>query len=106
MTLDEAIEHAKEVASTRENKECAAEHEQLANWLTDLRMHRESKLTVGGMASGNDIHGGEEGSMCPTTHASVIYEGQKLTFDQEDSEAFARLIERHFRKLAGLEVEE
>ena len=45
MTLDEAIEHAKNVASTCDDEECAADHLQLANWLTDLRMHRESELT-------------------------------------------------------------
>lgn len=59
MTLDEAIEHAKEVASkvrrngnylhfrgneriANECDECASEHEQLAAWLTELQERREA----------------------------------------------------------------
>lgn len=33
MTLDEAIEHAKRVARTRDDDQCAADHAQLAEWL-------------------------------------------------------------------------
>lgn len=36
MTLDEAIEHAREVSS-QECAECKKEHEQLANWLEELK---------------------------------------------------------------------
>ena len=36
MTLQEAINHANEVAETCDNKECANEHKQLADWLTEL----------------------------------------------------------------------
>lgn len=36
MTLQEAIEHAKEVSS-KECSECKKEHEQLANWLEELK---------------------------------------------------------------------
>lgn len=36
MTLDEAIEHAREVSSQK-CAECKKEHEQLANWLEELR---------------------------------------------------------------------
>ena len=36
MTLDEAIEHAEEVATTRCG-ECAEEHMQLAEWLRELK---------------------------------------------------------------------
>ena len=59
MTLDEAIAHAKEVASkvrkngnylhfrgneriANECEECAKEHEQLADWLTELQERREA----------------------------------------------------------------
>ena len=38
MTLDEAIEHASEVADGC--GECAEEHEQLAEWLRELRLAR------------------------------------------------------------------
>lgn len=43
MTLDEAIKHAKEKADenrkyTKECKECAEEHEQLAEWLEELNI--------------------------------------------------------------------
>lgn len=47
----------------------------------------------------------EEGSVCPIPKASVIFEGQKFTFDAEDSERFAKLLERHLRKCAGIEVD-
>jgi len=36
MNLQEAINHANEVAETCDNKECANEHKQLADWLTEL----------------------------------------------------------------------
>lgn len=37
MMLDEAIEHAKEVARTCNDSQCAAEHMQLAEWLRQAR---------------------------------------------------------------------
>lgn len=37
MTLDEAIEHAKKVARTRDDDQCAAYHVQLAEWLRQAR---------------------------------------------------------------------
>ena len=43
MTLDEAIGHAGHVAETCDSQECADEHRQLADWLCDLRMHREGE---------------------------------------------------------------
>lgn len=36
MTLQEAINHAKEKANSLKNCECAEDHLQLAEWLTDL----------------------------------------------------------------------
>ena len=39
MTLDEAIEHAEEVATNRCG-ECAEEHKQLADWLRELKRAR------------------------------------------------------------------
>ena len=38
MTLDEAIEHAKEVAC--DDGPCTTEHAQLADWLSELKMLR------------------------------------------------------------------
>lgn len=63
MTLDEAIQHCKEVAKeskaaaltyARENayetaiscKACGQEHEQLAEWLTELKQRREAEITA------------------------------------------------------------
>lgn len=37
MTLDEAIEHAKQVARTCDDAQCAADHIQLAEWLRTAR---------------------------------------------------------------------
>ena len=58
----------------------------------------------GGTAPETCIQPTEEGSICPIPRASVIFEGQKLTFDDEDSARFAEIVKRHLRKLAGLEV--
>lgn len=48
MTLDEAIEHAKEVASSCKNKECADDHRQLAQWLEELREYRKAGKELDG----------------------------------------------------------
>lgn len=60
-------------------------------------------FTDGGTVSGTYIRPAEEGPTCPMPKASVIFEGQKLTFDDEDSAKFVEIVKRHFRKLAGLE---
>ena len=57
-----------------------------------------------GTVSETYIRPTEEGSICPIPRASVIFEGQKLTFDEEDSARFTEIVKRHLRKLAGLEV--
>lgn len=46
MTLDEAIQHAKEIAQNEKcdkscNFECTKEHEQLAKWLEELKRLRK-----------------------------------------------------------------
>ena len=46
MTLDEAIQHVKEIAQNEKcdkscNLECAREHEQLAKWLKELKRLRQ-----------------------------------------------------------------
>lgn len=48
MTLDEAIVHAREVASVQKDKceQCAKDHEQLAKWLEELKGLRQSKADV------------------------------------------------------------
>ena len=56
----------------------------------------------GGTVSENYIDGGKSGSICKIQQANVIFEGQKLTFDEEDSAKFAELVRGYFRKLAGL----
>ena len=47
VSIDEAIAHAREVASRKFDDRvhcirCAEEHEQLAEWLEELKMYRES----------------------------------------------------------------
>ena len=56
----------------------------------------------GGTVPESYIRPSEKGSICPIPRASVIFEGQKLTFDAEDSEKFRQLVDGHFRKLGGL----
>ena len=48
LSIDEAIEHAREVASRKFDDrvhciKCAEEHEQLAEWLEELKAYREKK---------------------------------------------------------------
>ena len=59
--------------------------------------------TDGVMAPETYTRPSEEGSIGPIPRASVIFEGQKFTFDDEDSARFAEILKRHIRKLAGLE---
>ena len=40
MTINEAIEHCKDVVLHCDNKECAYEHVQLMNWLKELKCLR------------------------------------------------------------------
>lgn len=74
------------------------DYDKLLEWLRG-----DAEYAKGGAVSENYIDDGESGSICPIPRASVIFDGQKLTFDEEDSAAFAELVRGHFRKLAGLE---
>lgn len=42
MTLDEAIQHAQEIAD-KGCDQCAKEHQQLAEWLTELKNRRDAE---------------------------------------------------------------
>ena len=72
MTIEEAIEHCKEVsAESREAalsyaranayetaiscKACGQEHEQLAEWLTELKQRREAEITAPPKSNGDRI---------------------------------------------------
>lgn len=44
MTLQEAIEHVKEVSQSACGECCKAEHKKLAEWLQELKERRESSL--------------------------------------------------------------
>lgn len=79
MTIDEAIKHCLEVAEQNEKKaeyrprmdsydeiesradclECAADHRQLAEWLTELKELREQNVELKSILNGalKDIHG-------------------------------------------------
>lgn len=85
-------------------RECAA----IAEHITALEYERRNGrgLADGGMVPRSYIRPLEEGPICPIPRTSVIFEGQKLTFDDEDSARFAEIVKRHFRKLAGVEVDE
>ena len=45
MTLDEAIEHCKDVAEHEECLECANEHLQLMEWLIDYKRLKNENIT-------------------------------------------------------------
>lgn len=48
MTLDEAIIHARQVAEgcSSENKDCAYQHDKLADWLEELRRYKNAAPAV------------------------------------------------------------
>ena len=48
MTLDEAIDHAENVADRVQCQACADEHRQLAAWLKELRHRREVEANAHG----------------------------------------------------------
>lgn len=43
MKLQDAIQHCEDVAEHCDNKECAADHRQLAQWLKELQELREKQ---------------------------------------------------------------
>lgn len=43
MSLDEAIEHCTDVIPIAETSQCAKEHIQLREWLTELKQYREER---------------------------------------------------------------
>lgn len=47
MTIDEAIAHAREVAEgcPAEDRQCAYQHDKLADWLEELKAYQETELT-------------------------------------------------------------
>lgn len=53
MTIEEAIAHAREVAEgcPAEDKQCAYQHDKLADWLEELKAYRETGLTPEGVVA-------------------------------------------------------
>ena len=98
-TADKGTWHMRDIPAL-DVRECAA----IAEHITALEYERRKGrgLADGGTVPGSYIRPLEEGSICPVTRTSVIFEGQKLTFDEEDSAKFAELVKGHLRKLAGL----
>lgn len=60
MTIDEAIEHAKDISKKVNCKECADEHEQLVKWLEEFKHYKEleeqRRLIELPCATGDDIY--------------------------------------------------
>ena len=75
-------------------------------WIEQREVSEWMKLAEGGVVSESYIRTDEGGSICPVPKTSVIFEGQKLTFDAAESEEFMRLVKAHFRRLAGLGVDD
>lgn len=74
-------------------------------WVEVREVGPWKEMPHGEVVSESYIRSSDEGSICPVPKASVIFEGQKFTFDKEDSARFAEIVERHLRMLAGIEVE-
>lgn len=53
MSIEEAIAHAREVAEgcPAEARQCAYQHDKLADWLEELKAYRETGLTPGDIAN-------------------------------------------------------
>ena len=53
MTIEEAVTHAREVAEgcQAEDRQCAYQHDELADWLEELKAYRETGLTPEGVAA-------------------------------------------------------
>lgn len=68
-------------------------------WVEVREVGPWKELPSGGVVTESYICPAEEGSVCPAPMVSVIFEGRKFTFDAEDSERFAKLLERHLREL-------
>lgn len=43
MSIDDAIKHCKEVIATCNNKNCSEDHQQLLEWLTELKSLKNEK---------------------------------------------------------------
>ena len=61
MTLDEAIDHAKHVYETCEDRRCALEHKDLAVWLAELKLYRQCNISCKECKFFNDFHTGAGG---------------------------------------------
>ena len=61
MTLDEAIEHSKDVAENCDDEMCAREHAQLAEWLKELRAFRNAEISCYECKYFTDFHTGAGG---------------------------------------------
>lgn len=90
MTIEEAIEHCKKEAENQRRKvpmyehvgldltasmcnECAAEHEQLAEWLTELKQRREAEITAPPKSNGDRIR-----QMTDDELAAWITDGEQI----------------------------
>ena len=57
MTLDEAIEHAREVARTCNDHQCAVDHLQLAEWLSLLKAYTDTHIAEEAQRARHEMHG-------------------------------------------------
>lgn len=83
MTLDEAIEHAAQIADSYKDTvpdcKCAKEHRQLADWLTELKMLRTENAKLQDLVRGMRIcsDDSEEAQKCPLYDENEPYRCRK-----------------------------
>ena len=98
MTVEEAIQHCKEQAATLRMAgdsgcaECAAEHEQLAEWLTELKQRREAEITA--PPKSNDEHTAAYWMQKTMDAAHEAYDRLKDTVDFKNAIAEAEAIKQ------------
>lgn len=57
MTIDEAIEHAREVAHTCNDHQCAVDHMQIAEWLSLLKVYTDTGMAKEVQRARHEMHG-------------------------------------------------
>ena len=104
MTIEEAIQYCREQAEKQKKEsakrlqiglmhaandceECAAEHEQLAEWLTELKQRREAEITAPPKSNGDRIRQMTDEELAAVLRCnSCLYQNMKSECESSDCE--------------------
>ena len=84
MSIDEAISHAREVADTRTDMcdECRDEHRQLAEWLEELKIYKESNISITDDIEKSNFNPQMLKSCTDTSYECGYYKGRTDALDE------------------------